>query len=183
MIVLGALMGLLLLGTSEPVAPQAPAPVPSYTVTLTGYNAVPEQTDGDPFTTASGAYSNPEVVAARSVDLASQLPFGTIIEITGPANDPKNSCGYHVVDDVIGYRVIADAMNPRYTKRIDVLFDTKANYLMADATTKNAGTVLGICDGVTIRVIGRIKIGQIPKTQAELAKLVAAVKNTVAVNK
>ena len=54
---------------------QAPT-YPTYSVAMTGYNAVPEQTDSDPTTTASGAYSDPDVVAARSVDLADELQIG-----------------------------------------------------------------------------------------------------------
>ena len=55
-------------------APEAPA-VPGYAVTLTAYNAVPEQTDSDPHVTASGAYSNPEIIAARSRGPAAAIPF------------------------------------------------------------------------------------------------------------
>jgi len=153
--------------------PMAPA-VPSYSVTLTGYNAVPAQTDSDPFTTASGSYSNPEVVAARSRDLAEELPFGTIIEVEGPAV-PGSTCGFGIVAPVIGYRVIADTMNARYTDRVDVLFSTKDNYLMADNKTKNAGTVLGICASTTVRVVGFVDISnpaRLPKTQANLVALV-----------
>ena len=63
MTILGALMGFLLFSAATTAAPaQAAAPtLPSYPVTLTAYNAVPEQTDSNPFETASGAYSNPEV--------------------------------------------------------------------------------------------------------------------------
>lgn len=157
--------------TKAPVQPVAPA-LPSYTVTLTAYNAVPEQTDGDPHITASGAFSNPEIIAARSVDLVDELPFGTIIELTAPTSDPKNTCGYEVVEPIIGYRVIADAMNPRYTERIDVLFGTDANYIMTNGRTKNAGTILGICSGVGIRVVGYVDPRRMPKTQADLAALV-----------
>lgn len=145
--------------------------VTNYPVTLTAYNAVPGQTDSTPFETASGAYSNPEVVAARSQDLADELPFGTIIEIDGPTG-PNNSCGYNIVESIVGYRVIADAMNVRYTNRIDILFNTKSNYLMKDGKTKNAGMVLGICNGSSVKVVGHVDINKIPKTQAELARLV-----------
>jgi len=177
--ILGALMGFFFLSGAMSVlpaqaqAPQAPS-IPNYTVTLTAYNAVPEQTDNDPFVTASGAYSNPEVVAARSQDLASELPFGTIIELDGPAN-AHNPCGYRVVEPIIGYRIIADTMNARYTDRIDILFSTESNYITAGGRTKNAGTVLGICSGVTIRVVGHIdgtRPGKFPKTQKQLAALV-----------
>ncbi len=161
-------------------APKAPAQ-PSYAVTLTAYNAVPAQTDGDPLETASGAFSNPEVVAARSRDLADELPFGTVIEFDGSAISSENTCGYDVVAKNIGYRVIADTMNARYTKRVDVLFGTKAEYTTTDKGMKNAAEVLGICNGVAIRVVGRVAINKIPKTQAELSRIVRGIGNELAV--
>ena len=169
-------MGFLLLSGSALVLPaQAVAPaLPSYEVMVTAYNAVPGQTDSDPLTTASGAYSNPEVVAARSRNLVKELPFGTIIELDGSNIPSNNTCGFDVVAHRIGYRVIADTMNARYTDRIDILFDTRANYATVDKGMKNAAQVLGICKGVTVRVVGRVNINRIPKTQAELAKLVHA---------
>ncbi len=180
MTILGALMGFLLLSGLQ--APSAPT-LPSYTVTLTAYNAVPAQTDNDPLVTASGAYSNPEVVAARSGNLADELPFGTIIEIVGPTADPQNTCGYSVVAPIIGYRVIADTMNARYTDRIDVLFSTKSNYRMTDGSVKNAGQILGICSGVSIRVVGHVDItrpNRLPKTQVALVALVTGDNSTLA---
>ena len=177
-------MGFLLLsgGAYTPVSAlgaQKTVTVPSHTVTLTAYNAVPEQTDSDPLETASGAFSNPEVVAARSQDLASMLPFGTIIEIDG-TNASKKTCGYDIVAPIIGYRVIADSMNARYTDRIDVLFSTESNFTLKNGDTKNAGMILGICTGVTIRVVGHVAINHIPKTQVELAKLVRGVDSRMA---
>lgn len=174
--IFGALSGLLLLsGVAVPVGSPAPIVAPSYTVAMTGYNAVPAQTDNDPLWTAAGAYSNPETIAARSRDLADELPFGTIIEIDGPAKT-QDSCGYDAVSNVIGYRIIADTMAARFTNRIDVLFDTKPAYKTADGM-RNAAEVIGICKGVTIRVVGHLTIddthpGKLPKTQAELAALV-----------
>ena len=156
------------------MAPKAPAS-PSHVVTLTAYNAVPEQTDNDPLVTASGAYSNPEIVAARSRDLADTLPFGTIIEIVGPSTS-QNNCGYDIVEHIVGYRVIADSMNSRYTDRIDILFGTESNYTLADGSVKNAGQVLGICTDASVRVVGHIDLtrpGSMPKTQVELARRVA----------
>lgn len=145
-------------------APVVPAE-PSYSVAMTGYNAVPAQTDGDPFTTASGAFSNPEVVAARSQDLAKELPFGTIIAVDGPAS-AQNDCGFGVVGETIGYRVIADTMNKKFTDRVDVLFPTAAT------RAQNRAVVLGVCDSVSVRVVGHVDIKDIPKTQAELVALV-----------
>ena len=154
-----------------PVAPAAPV-APSYVVTLTAYNAVPGQTDDDPFETASGAYSNPEIVAARSQDMAGDLPFGTIIELDGSTISPGNTCGYGAVERHIGYRVIEDSMNARYTDRVDVLFGTGVHTTSASGATINAANVLGICNGVTIRVVGFVDQKHLPKTQAELVALV-----------
>ena len=153
-------------------APQVAPAKPGHVVTVTAYNAVPGQTDDTPFETASGAYSNPEVVAARSGNLAGEMPFGTIIELDGSTVLAEGTCGIKAVSSRIGYRVIADTMNPRYADRIDVLFDTEANHARADGTVINAANVLGICKGVTARVVGRIDIRRMPKTQAELAVLV-----------
>lgn len=175
MVPITALMGFFLFSSGAVVMPAHVAEpdlqIPEYGVTLTAYNAVPEQTDSTPFETASGAYSNPEVVAARSQDLSQELPFGTIIEIDG-SEAVNSSCGYKVVKPIIGYRVIADTMNARFTDRIDVLFDVKSNYPFESGRVKNAGLVLGICKGVTVRVVGRVAISKIPKTQKELATLV-----------
>src|SRR3989344_6661527 len=185
MTILGALMGFLLLSGGAIAAPaRAAAPsFPTYEVMLTAYNAVAAQTDGNPLETASGAYSNPHIVAARSRDLAEELPFGTIIELDGSNISPDNTCGYHVVARRIGYRVIADTMNKRYTDRIDVLFDTTANYTGTNGSVTNAADILGICKGVTVRVVGRVDIQRIPKTQAELARLVHADNGDLALNK
>jgi 3D (Asp-Asp-Asp) domain-containing protein len=164
-------------GLSTAFAP-AQAAVPdaipaAYTVALTGYNAVPAQTKADPSTTANGGPSNPFVVAARSRDLAAELPYGTIIEIDGPAADSAD-CGYNAVAPLVGYRVITDTMNERIKNTVDILFSTKANYVLADSRKVNASALLGSCD-VSIKVVGHLDlthVGDLPKTQADLAALV-----------
>ncbi len=171
--ILGALVGFFSLSGAFVAMPaQASAPVapalPTYSVAMTGYNAVPAQTDANPLVTASGAYSNPEVVAARSQDMAAELPFGTIIEVNGPSSLEKN-CGYDVVGKTIGYRVIADTMNKKFTDRVDVLFPEAAT------RSQNRAVVLGVCEGVTITVVGHTDLSNpanLPKTQADLAALV-----------
>lgn len=175
-------MGFLLLsgGTQASAFAQNWAAAPSYTVTLTGYNAVPAQTDSNPFETASGAYSNPEVIAARSQDLGDKLPFGTIIELEGANITSGGTCGYSVVAPKIGYRVIEDTMNIKFTNRIDVLLGTKKEYATTDQGMQNPAQVLGICKGVTIRVIGYVDVNHIPKTQAALAALVVGSGNQLA---
>jgi len=160
-------------------APVAPLPAPklafapvatSLTTKLTAYNAVPSQTDNNPFTTAIGAFSNPEVVAARSGDLATKLPYGTVIAIEHAGADSP-SCGYSSVESQIGYRVIADAMNPRISNTVDVLLDQN-NTVPVNGRQINPGRALGRCGAVTIRVIGKMDVKDIPSTQAELKQMV-----------
>jgi 3D (Asp-Asp-Asp) domain-containing protein len=160
-----ALMGLLVwapvsLGTTTPAILG-----PSYSVSMTGYNAVPAQTDGNPDVTASGAYSNPDIVAARSVDLADKLPFGTVIEITAATSTPE--CGIDLVDHQIGLRVIADSMHPRMHNKIDILFD-QTDQVRVGGKLTNPARVLGNCKNIEIRVVGKVDIQHMPKTQQEL---------------
>lgn len=140
------------------------------TVKLTSYNAVPEQTDGNPHVTASGAFSNPEVVAARSIDLAGELPFGTVIEITREESDSE-SCRYNAVEELIGYRVVLDSMHSRKRDQIDVLLNPEDTIEVHGKET-NPSVALGFCKGVTVRVIGTMKISDVPETQAELKRIV-----------
>lgn len=155
---------------------QVPAPAPkaqaAVSVRLTGYNAVPEQTDGNPDVTASGARSNPYVIAARSQDLAGELPFGTVIVLEMP--EKNNSCGFELVDHLIGYRVIADAMHERKRNQVDVMFDISDTVQIGVSgqarKATNPAVALGICD-VSFRIVGKINIKDIPDTQRELARL------------
>jgi 3D (Asp-Asp-Asp) domain-containing protein len=151
------------------VIPTQVTPIASYTVSMTAYNAVPGQTKPDPSYTASGAPSNPEVVAARSRDLADELPFGTVIRID--AATTTSNCGYNAVSDQVGYRVIADTMAQRMTNKIDILLD-QTNTVSHAGKSINPSRVLGLCQGVTISVVGHIDVNDIPQTQEQLAALV-----------
>lgn len=139
-------------------------------VLMTSYNAVPAQTDGNPLVTASGATSNPEVIAARSVDLAGALPFGTVIAIERTGKDTEG-CRFHAVEDQIGYRVIADSMNARMRNKVDILLDS-TDTVVVHGKEINPSLALGLCKGVTVRVVGRIKVSDIPATQEELRKMI-----------
>ncbi|MCR4325733.1 MAG: hypothetical protein NUV59_02905 [Patescibacteria group bacterium] len=167
-----ALLGFFLLGNAAATSAIAAtvAPAPTYSVAVTGYNAVPAQTDDDPFTTASGARSNPEVVVARSVDLADKLPYGTVIEVT-PKAAISNNCGISLVGEHIGYRVVADSMHSRKRNQIDIMFDTSADVVVGRKAT-NAAIALGVCSDVEIRVVGQVDIKKMPRNQAELKKVV-----------
>lgn len=133
---------------------------------MTGYNAVPDQTDGDPLTTASGSFSDPDVVAARSEDLADELPFGTVISITPSATSSPN-CGFDLVDGMVGLRVIADTMNARMHQKIDILLDSDMKVKVGGKPT-NPAKALGVCKDMTIEVVGHVDPKHMPKNQTEL---------------
>jgi 3D (Asp-Asp-Asp) domain-containing protein len=141
-----------------------------YTVKLTSYNAVPEQTDENPHETASGAPTNTEVIAARSVDLANALPWGTVIALERAASDTE-SCRFEKVEHLIGYRVIGDSMHSRKRSQIDVLLDPSDTVTVHGKET-NPSIALGVCDGVTIRVLGKLSLADLPSTQEELRFIV-----------
>ena len=135
---------------------------------LTGYNAVIEQTNEDPMTTASGARSNHETIIARSRDMADILPYGTIVSLSyGGGGD---SCGFQKVEHLVGYRVVADTMHKRKTRQVDVLFGTE-DVVRLKENRLNPAMVMGICE-VDIRVVGYVPIKDIPSTQEELRLLV-----------
>lgn len=177
-----AIGGLFLLSSTALGAPAEepavePAPVyPTYTVSMTGYNAVEAQTDGDPFTTASGAYSNPEVVAARSVDLKDDLPFGTVIEIVAHNDTNNRSCGFSVVEEYLGLRVVADSMHPRKRNQIDILLPNEKT-IFANNRWVNPAVALGVCREIEIRVVGSVAIRDIPKTQGDLRLAIGVLKS------
>lgn len=168
-----ALIGLFLLSGPASSTPS----MPPMHVAMTGYNAVPEQTDEDPFTTASGAFSDPDIVAARSVDLAEDLPFGTVIKVV-PATSTPN-CGASLVNDFIGLRVIADSMHPRKHNQIDIMFHAD-DYVRAGGKMVNPAIAFGVCKDVEIQVVGKIDTKNMPRSQQELAKMVGKVQLAVA---
>ena len=154
--------------TTETLQNLATTTPESYSVTLTSYNAVPEQTSPTPWVTASGAPSNPQVVAARSRDMASKLPYGTIIAVMGPSSaDDGPYCGYDSVQHLIGYRVIADSMAARMHNKIDIQLPTHVA-----GSVGNPAVILGACTGVKIQVVGYVNPNNIPQTQAALADFV-----------
>lgn len=150
----------------------AQAGATSHQVRLTAYNAVASQTDGDPSITASGVRSNSEVIAARSQDLGQELPFGTVVKLTREGSDTPG-CNFHKVESLIGYRVIADTMNARWTNRLDVELDAADKVTVAGRAI-NPAYALGVCGAVKVTVVGHLPLSRIPSTQAALASLFAA---------
>lgn len=160
---------------TEPVEETPVQPTyPSYTVSMTGYNAVPGQTDSTPTQTSIGAYTNPDIIVALSSDLRKEIPYGSVIEVVpvdSTASDPN--CDREYIQEMIGLRVVADAMHHRWKKKIDILFDHKEVVKFIDhngveRTRKNPAKVLGFCKNVEIRVVGKIDTKNMPKSQDEI---------------
>lgn len=169
-----ALSGLLFASSAvaAPIFPEARLRIPervpvAHSVLLTGYDALPEQTDEDPGVTASGVPSYPGVVAARSRDLADLLPFGTIIKITRAPSAPEGVCGFSAVAPLVGYRVIADVTHVRKQNQIDVLFDHEIEVPIGTRSVRPS-VALGMCAQTSIEIVGRIPLADVPSTQAEL---------------
>jgi 3D (Asp-Asp-Asp) domain-containing protein len=141
----------------------------TYSVSMTAYNAVPGQTDDSPDYTSIGVWTNPDIIAARSSDLADELPYGTVIDVQ-PATTTPN-CGYKFVSEKIGLRVIGDAMNARMHNKIDILLDEEP-ILAQEGLWRNPAKALGFCRNVQISVVGHVDIKSIPKTQSALAAAV-----------
>ena len=147
---------------------------PIYTVSMTGYNAVPGQTDNNPFDTASGVYADADLVAARSSDLADKLPFGTVIQLVPTDASSTPGCERSLVEPLIGLRVIADAMHPRKRNQIDILFHSDSAVKIAAGKRMNPARALGMCKDVEIQVVGHIDVSKMPQSQVQLAEMLMA---------
>jgi len=96
----------------------------SFLVTLTTYNAVKEQCNNDPSTTASllKVHSKSKYVAL-SRDLLGYFPYGSMVVIE---NAGKLS----------GVYVVADCMNARLIRHIDILIKTNKHTKLKDVIIK-----------------------------------------------
>ena len=101
------------------------------TVTLTCYHAVAGQCNEDSLITASGAvicstdsaYTHRYCAVSR--DLLEELPYGTIIEVSGCSIDEYN-----------GEWIIQDTMNKRYENYIDLLVNPGMPLTKEEVTIK-----------------------------------------------
>ncbi len=84
-----------------------------HTVVITAYSSTVDQTDGDPWTTASGTRVKDGIIAANF------LPFGTRVRIPG------------LFGDKVFY--VTDRMHPRFSDRVDVWMTTREEALQFGA--------------------------------------------------
>jgi 3D (Asp-Asp-Asp) domain-containing protein len=83
-------------------------------VTVTGYSSTPDQTDSSPYITASNTRVRSGILALsrdllREFTPGAPFGYGDRLEIEG-----------------VGSFVVEDTMNPRYTRRADIWFSTRA---------------------------------------------------------
>jgi hypothetical protein len=62
-------------------------------------------------------------------------------------------------------------MHSRKREQVDVLLD-RTDTVMIHGKATNPSVALGMCSGVSVRVVGRIKVADIPATQEELRQMV-----------
>lgn len=122
------------LGVSvEPTASTYEFPLGPETVMVlksTAYNSLENQTDSDPFITATGETTESGIVAL-SRDLLESIPYGSVVEILDirPREGHPNGCGatmktVHRIEPFPGlspgqFRV-ADTMHPRKVDQLDM---------------------------------------------------------------
>jgi len=68
---------------------------------------------------------------------------------------------------LLGLRVVADSMHPRKRNQVDILFDHERS-VKVNGKRMNPAVVLGVCKDIEIRVVGKIDIKQMPKSQTQL---------------
>lgn len=99
----------------EPDTPQAfPRRLFSFPVTVTGYSSTPDQTDDTPFVTASNTRVRRGIIA-MSRDLLREFTPGAPF-----------SYGDKVQLEGVGVFTVEDTMHPRFDKRVDIWFSSRA---------------------------------------------------------
>lgn len=115
----------VLWSSSVPLGPE-----PVIALRATAYNSLEEQTNSEPFVTASGKTTRSGIVAL-SRDLLERFPYGTTIKIVDvrPLPNLPNGCGA-TMETVEGLEtlpgllpgefLVADTMHPRKENQLDV---------------------------------------------------------------
>lgn len=107
-----------IIDSEDPAIPNA-AIAAEHEIWITAYSSTPDQTDDSPFITASNTHVRDGIVATNL------LPFGTEVQIPELYGDK--------------IFVVEDRMNRRYTDRMDIWMETRAEALTFG---KNRATIL-----------------------------------------
>jgi 3D (Asp-Asp-Asp) domain-containing protein len=99
---------------------------PRYTLKATAYNSVPEQTNSQPFITATGASTRFGIIAVSRDLLPRHIPYGSLVRIydLGNYHDGRGYGKYQALLDGHGYFIVEDTMHMRKQEQIDLWFAT-----------------------------------------------------------
>ena len=91
------------------------------------YTSSPQETDGTPKITATGAQTRLGVIAVSPDLLSTDLPYGSIVKLDDLGNW-KNGAGAGQFNGLLGSQlfVVEDTMNPRKRQQIDVWMPDRA---------------------------------------------------------
>lgn len=110
------------------VAEDAPVAGPdaslSFLLRATAYNSLPEQTNDQPFITATGARTRFGIIAVSRDLLTQDIPYGSLVRIKDLGNfyNGRNAGHYQPLLDSQGLFIVEDTMHPRKTQQIDLWF-------------------------------------------------------------
>lgn len=101
-----------------------PKAYPRYVVRATGYNSLQNQTNSQPFITATGASTRFGIVAVSRDLLGGRLPYGSLVRIRDLGNYHNgNGVGaFQTMLDAQQVFIVEDTMHPRKSDQIDVWF-------------------------------------------------------------
>jgi 3D (Asp-Asp-Asp) domain-containing protein len=105
-----------------------PTASPSFTLRATAYNSLVEQTNDQPFITATGARTRWGIIAVSRDMLGVDLPYGSLVRLTdlGTFAHGRGAGAYQSLLDNHLF-VVEDTMHPRKTQQIDVWFEEYAD--------------------------------------------------------
>jgi 3D (Asp-Asp-Asp) domain-containing protein len=100
-----------------------PSANPSFTLRATAYNSMVEQTNDQPFITATGARTRWGIIAVSRDMLGVNLPYGSLVRLTdlGTFAHGRGAGAYQALLDNHIF-IVEDTMHPRKTQQIDVWF-------------------------------------------------------------
>jgi len=109
--------------TTEPYGPHR-AVYPTYRVRATGYNSHASQTDSTPFITATGARTQPGIIAVSRDLLDEEIPYGSLVRLKDLGNF-HNGRGHGKHQDFLDAQdifIVEDTLHWRKRNQIDVWF-------------------------------------------------------------
>jgi 3D (Asp-Asp-Asp) domain-containing protein len=111
---------------ARPVA--GPTATPSFTLRATAYNSLVEQTNDQPFITATGARTRWGIIAVSRDLLGVDLPYGSLVRLTdlGTFAHGRGAGAYQELLDNHIF-VVEDTMHVRKTQQVDVWFEEYAD--------------------------------------------------------